>query len=191
MHLTPDELLDLAEGTRSEMSAPHLAKCEECRRQLEELRDVMAALEVEVPEPSPLFWDHFSARVSAAVASEGRSARSWFGIGGWSWGLAAAVSAVVLAIAVSRIPRIPEATPVAATRVAEASPADVGSALSTDDPSFLLLGDLAGSLDWDAAAEAGIGMDVGTADTAVAELSDDERTELQRLLREAISPTGA
>jgi hypothetical protein len=34
-------------------------------------------------------------------------------------------------------------------------------------------------------------MDVGSADTAVAELSDAERTELQRLLREAMSPTGA
>jgi hypothetical protein len=192
MHLTPDELLDLAEGTRSESSAPHLAKCGECRRQLDELRDVMATLEVDVPEPSPLFWDHFSARVSEAVASDAKSARSWLGIGRWSWGLAAAVSAVVLAIAVSRVPRpAGKMTPASTTSVAEVPAADTGAALTADDPSFLLLGDLAGSLDWDAAAEAGISMDVGTADTAVAELSDGERTELQRLLREAMAPTGA
>jgi hypothetical protein len=191
MHLTPDELLDVAEGTRSESSLSHLSNCDECRQQLGDLRDVLATLEVDVPEPSPLFWDHFSARVSAAVASEAKPARSWFGIGRWSWGLAAAVSAVVLAIAVSRIPRPPGVMPASTMPVAEVPSADIGSALTVDDPSFLLLGDLAGNLDWEAAAEAGIGMDVGAADTAVAELSDAERTELQRLLREAMSPTGA
>lgn len=192
MHLTPDELLDLAEGMRSESSATHLAQCGNCRRHLDELCDVMATLQVDVPEPSPLFWDHLSARVSEAIASDAKSTRSWFGVGRWSWGLAAAASAVVLAIAVSRTPRTPaELTLAPATPVAEAPAADVGSAITADDPSFLLLGDLAGSLDWEAADEAGISMDVGTADTAVAELSDAERTELQRLLRAAMAPTGA
>jgi hypothetical protein len=192
MHLTSEELLDLAEGTRSESSAPHLAKCDHCRQQLNELRDVMATVQVDVPEPSPLFWEHFSARVSEAVASDAKSASSWFGIGRWSWGVAAAMTAVVLAIAVSRVPKPPaNTTRGSATVVAETPGADIGSTLTADDPSFVLLRDLAGSLDWDAAAEVGISMDVGTADTAVAELSDAERTELQRLLREAISPTGA
>ena len=192
MHLTSEELLDLAEGTRSESSAPHLAKCDTCRHQLNELRDVMATLQVDVPEPSPLFWDHFSARVSEAVASDAKSVRSWFGIGRWSWGVAVVMTAVVLAIAVSRVPKTPaDTTRGSATAVAEAPAADIGSTLTAEDPSFVLLRDLAGSLDWDAAAEVGIGMDVGSADTAVAELSDGERTELQRLLRQAISPTGA
>src|SRR5262249_28727617 len=106
MHLSPDELVDLAEGTRSASSAPHLAKCDECRRQLNELRDVMATLQVDVPEPSPLFWDHFSARVGEAIASDAKSARSWFGLGRWSWGFAAAVSTALLVIAVSRMPRM-------------------------------------------------------------------------------------
>jgi hypothetical protein len=192
MHLTSEELLDLAEGTRSESSAPHLANCETCRQQLNELRDVMATLQVDVPEPSPLFWERFSARVSEAVASDAKSGPSWFGIGRWFWGVAAAMTAVVLAIAVSRIPKTPaDTTRRSATVVAEVPVPDIGSTLPADDPSFVLLRDLAGSLDWDTAAEVGIGMDVGSADTAVAELSDAERTELQRLLREAISPTGA
>ena len=192
MHLTQEELLDLAEGTRPESSASHLATCDGCRRQLNELRDVMATLQVAVPEPSPLFWDHFSVRVSEAIASDARSARTWFGVGRWSWALAAAVGAVILAIAVSRSPRAPLGMTPSVTTPVAGMPADVGSALTPDDPSFLLLGDLAGSLDWDAAAEAGISMDVGTADTAVAELSDSERTELRRLLREAMAaPTGA
>jgi hypothetical protein len=191
MHLTSEELLDLAEGTRSESSAPHLVKCDTCRHQLNELRDVMATLQVDVPEPSPLFWDHFSARVSEAVATDAKSARSWFGIGAWSWGVAAAITAVVVVIAVSRVPKGPVDTTRGSAAVVAEMPADIGSTLTADDPSFVLLRDLAGGLDWDAAAEVGIGMDVGSADTAVAELSDAERTELQRLLREAISPTGA
>ena len=191
MHLTSEELLDLAEGTRPESAAPHLARCDKCRQQLNDLRDVMATLQVDVPEPSPLFWDHLSARVSEAVASDTKSARSWFGIGRWSWGVAATVSAVVLAIAVSRIPKPPPDTARGSVTTVAEVPADIGSTATADDPSFLLLRDLAGSLDWDAAAEVGIGMDVGSADTAVAELSDAERTELQRLLREAMSPTGA
>jgi len=190
MHLTSEELLDLAEGTRSESSAPHLAQCDKCRQQLNELREVMATLNVDIPEPSPLFWDHFSARVSEAVASDAKTARSWFGIGRWSWGVAAAMSAVVLAIAVSRIPKTPAETTAGPATVAEVPAVDIGSTLSRDDPSFLLLRDLAGSVDWDA-AEVGIGVDVGSADTPVAELSEAERTELQRLLREAMSPTGA
>jgi hypothetical protein len=158
---------------------------------LDELRDVMATLEVDVPEPSPLFWDHFSARVSEAIAGDAKSPRSWFGVGRWSWALAAA-GAAVLAMAVSWTPRTPaKVSPAPATPVAQTFAGDVGSTATADDPSFLLLGDLAGSLDWDAADEAGIGMEVGSADTVVAELSDAERTELQRLLREAMAPTGA
>jgi hypothetical protein len=191
MHLTPEELLDLAEGTQSFSSAPHLTTCEGCRRQLEELRDVMVAIGVDadVPDPSPLFWEHFSTRVQQAVTADAVSARPWFGVGRWSWGLAAVMSAAVLTIAVSLTVRTPP-TAISVPAVAETPGNDVGSATVVDDPSFSLLGDLAGSLDWDSAAEAGMSVDVGTADTAVTELSQAERTELQRLLREAMAPTG-
>ena len=71
MHLTSEELVDIAEGTRSEASAPHLAGCDPCRAQLSDLRAMMSvAADVDVPEPSPLFWDHLSSRVSAAIAAE-------------------------------------------------------------------------------------------------------------------------
>jgi hypothetical protein len=193
MHLTPEELLDLAEGTQALSSAPHLTTCERCRHQLAELRDVMAAIggDADVPDPSPLFWEHFSTRVHEAVTADAVSARPWFGVGRWSWGLAAVMSAAVLAIAVSLTVRTPP-TVTSVPAVAETPGNDVGSApaVALDDPSFGLLGDLAGSLDWDSAAEAGRSVDVGAADTAAAELSQAERTELQRLLREAMAPTG-
>ena len=76
MHLTPDDLVDLAEGTRPESSAPHLVTCTTCRAQLNEMRAMMSAVaDVDVPEPSPLFWDHFSQRVHEAVANDTPNAR--------------------------------------------------------------------------------------------------------------------
>ena len=190
MHLTPEELLDLAEGTRSPSSAPHLALCEKCRGQLAELHDVMATLAVDVPEPSPLFWDHLSSRVREAVAAEPASTRRWFNDARWYWGLAAAsVAVIVLAVSLTLHP-----APIPAFRavpsVADVPAADAGSPAS-DDPSFSLLSDLAGSLDWDSAADAGISTDVGAADGALTDLNDVERAELRRLLREEMSHAGA
>src|SRR5258707_1769981 len=76
MHLSADELVDLAEGARPESSAPHLAACGPCRARLNDLRAMMSAVaDVDVPEPSPLFWDHFSQRVHDAAASEEMDAR--------------------------------------------------------------------------------------------------------------------
>ena len=61
-HLSPDLLIDIAEGTRPESSASHLAECGECRRQLAELREMMAvAVSAEMPEPSPLLGRALSA----------------------------------------------------------------------------------------------------------------------------------
>src|SRR5262245_49230164 len=91
-HLSVDELVDLVdavdpvypvdpvdvvEGAASDArgdNVPHLASCDRCRDQLAALRAArtLAAEKevVEVPEPSPAFWDHFSARVREAVANE-------------------------------------------------------------------------------------------------------------------------
>src|SRR5215470_2449246 len=71
MHLAPEDLVDLAEGARPESTAPHLASCEACRAQLAELRAMMAAaVDADVPEPSPLFWDQLTRRVHDAVEAD-------------------------------------------------------------------------------------------------------------------------
>src|SRR5215831_9250528 len=85
-HLTPALLVDLAEGIESEHSVPHLAGCDACRRALAELRATMIDVRPEhsenpgdVPEPSPLFWDHLSARVREATAEQdARGKTRWF-----------------------------------------------------------------------------------------------------------------
>src|SRR5262249_55116746 len=74
---------DLAEGGRLE-DAAHLEACETCRARLSELRAAMSAVEkTAVPEPSPLFWDQFAARVREAIAREPEPTSWWAGVRGW------------------------------------------------------------------------------------------------------------
>jgi hypothetical protein len=189
-HLSAEELIDLAEGARPESSAPHLASCDDCRRQLAGVRATLhAAAEADVPEPSPLFWDHFSARVHEAIAAEGTPRRvAWFG--GWSWSrlampvsigaLAAIVIAAGLTVRFSHHPDL--STPEA---VAEAGAA-AEPGIVADDPSLDLVADLTAGLDWDTAGDGGLTTREGTADRAVAQLTEGERRELQRLLEQEL-----
>lgn len=199
-HLSPEELVDLADGTRAEASVDHLAQCAECREQLADLRATMAlAMTADVPEPSPLFWDHLSERVRASVAAEDmrpRPSSFFLGFRWWSWqrmAVASAAVAGVVVVALGITMRTGPGTGESAgagqqpsSVTSAASPQDP-AATSTSDASLALLTDLAGELDWDSAADAGMTMGVGAADGAVHELNDAERAELQRLLREAMA----
>src|SRR5258708_2032891 len=107
MHLEPAALVDIADGILSEAERGrvegHLASCAVCRQQLADLRATAASVAaVDVPEPSPLFWDHLSRRVRDAVSAEAAEARSggswWAGILSSRGVVAAAVLAGLLAI---------------------------------------------------------------------------------------------
>ena len=195
MHLQPDELVDLAEGTRPESSAPHLATCEVCRHQLAELKAMMsAAADVAVPEPSPLFWDHFSVRVREAVAAEGVPRRSF-----WSWprlampAAAAAMAGVILAVALNTGPATtPEApTPTVAPTASVASVDLLSDPQSPgDDTALTLVAELSSDMDLDAAREAGLAAG-GSAEHAVTHLDGGELRELRRLLQEELARSGA
>ncbi len=101
MHLNADQLIDLAEDAREESSAPHLQSCAVCRQQLMELRAMMTTVaEVDVPEPSPLFWDHLSSRVSDAVAAEPVRRSWWSDALSWPRLLVPAASLVALMLVV-------------------------------------------------------------------------------------------
>jgi hypothetical protein len=185
-HLSPDEMIDVAEGLRPKTEMPHLASCETCRRQVEELQSTMTvATAADVPEPSPLFWDNFSARVAEAIRSPQQEPPSSLSFGSWTWSRAAvalAVAAVVIAAGVTMRSgnRVPPS--VVADRRAEPALAD--------DPLLDLVADLGVDLDWESAAEAGLTMREGTADRAMTQLSDGERAELQRLLEQELKRSG-
>jgi hypothetical protein len=197
MHLSELELVDLAEGSRPESSAPHLAACERCRRQLLEMRSVMAdAAAVEVPEPSPLFWDHLSARVHDAVAAEREAPPRW-----WRDLTArrllvptSAMAVAAILIGIAWMPRL-LAPEVPLTRAATGMPAPVVGGGSeelddaADDASLMLVADLSAELILDPATDATLAPR-GSAEHAVTQLNDDELRELQRLLQQELTPSG-
>jgi len=192
-HLSPDTFVDLLDGTTREDAVPHLATCDVCRRELESLRATWhAAADADVPEPSPLFWDHLSARVASAVAAEGTSKPApWWRLG-WSWNMAGLVGAAAAAVLVAVLvrpfnPAAPEMTTIAPSAVATVvGQADTLAPLA-DDESMALVADLASELDWDGVSEMGLAAEGGAA-RAVAELDDAERVELRRLLAEELGP---
>ena len=199
MHLSPEECVDIVEGVGAEASEAHVRACATCREALDSVREGMAlAAEAHVPEPSPLFWGHLSARVHEAVAAEEATPRGawingWRVAAAWMWpGLSTlgAVTAVALAVYVTT-PRT-GTLPVAAVLGGEPSGVlglqPFGAA---DDPSLALVAELTEQLEPDAATETGLSNHVGGIDEAVGELSDSERVELQRLLKEALGRSGA
>jgi hypothetical protein len=198
MHLKAEELVDLAEGTRPESSATHLASCAACRQQVADARAMMAvAADVAVPEPSPLFWDHLSDRVRLAVAAEPKPRRSWIPSLTWTRVLlpiaSLAVAALVLLLVNSRTPTSRVTMPGAAPAVADARPANDVLAEPTnaaDDPSLVLMGELASGMDWDAESEAGLA-GRGSTEHAVTHLSDTDLRALQQLLTAEIAHSGA
>jgi hypothetical protein len=197
-HLTSAQLIDLAESSVadvSEAAVSHMQSCTACQRQLEELRATMAAVsEVSVPEPSPLYWEHFNARVREAVANERVGSQA--GFERWSWLRAktlwvAAASMAVLAVAVTlRVDREPVST--SSNGGIAMSITDVAESLEpADDPSLSLVADLAAELDWDTASEAGFTTHIGVDNDAVTQLSDGERRELHQLLKGELGRKGA
>lgn len=193
-HLSSDELVDLAEGTRTRDTAPHLDACDACQRQFAELRTAMsAAATFEVPEPPPFFWDQLAERVREVVRAEG-APELRTGFGGLSWRrfaypLAGGALAGLLIAAMFTVgggdPRSPAGVE---RRTASGTP--VAAEAMADDPSLTLVADLAADMDLDTARAAGLTAD-GNAEHAVTHLNDVELRELQRLLQTALARPGA
>lgn len=198
-HLTPEQLVDAAEAAQDAPIALHLATCTACRAQVSELRETMASVIVEdsgVPEPSPLFWNHFQRRVVEAVERERRSenfvtrlAQSLGPAILVPVGAALVVTVAVLVTNVSRRSHFLSTDPAQAslgTMTGDENPAVSPRELlrdsMEDDPSLQLIADLAVDVDWSAADAASLAPD-GSAEHAVAHMSASDLKELQRLLR--------
>jgi hypothetical protein len=209
-HLSPREFVDLVDGHRSEAASEHLDVCESCRRQLSDIEAAMAAAaQVEVPEPSPLFWERMSERVRAGVAAEESVARAPHP--GWREWLcsrrllsAAAVTVVIVGIVVSGrliAPEAPTTDPSTVAQMGAPAPTAQPSASSSfaaaagaegesgTDVSFEFVTELAVSVDWSATAQDDAVV-VGSIENAASQLSDSERRELQQLLRSELTRSG-
>ena len=174
-HLTPDQLVDALDGVLEPSRTTHLEACGPCQQQLAALGAVLRdTRQVDVPEPSPLYWQHLSARVRTAIDAEAAPA------GGWRhwlrWPVLAPIAAlalIVMALAAA-VPRHAAVTPDVAVNAAVDQPLD---------DSFAMVADLVGDIDWDTAMLAGLTVGPGAADQAVLELTVAEQQELSRLLR--------
>src|SRR5262245_32722942 len=72
-HLRDTEFVDWLEGRLAAARARHLDGCERCSARARDLRNISElAADDATPEPSPLFWDHFAARVADAIREEPR-----------------------------------------------------------------------------------------------------------------------
>lgn len=70
-HLTPEELIDSRDRALPPGRQAHADTCAACRAEIARLDEVLLDVAaVDVPEPSPLFWDHLSARIRDRVAHE-------------------------------------------------------------------------------------------------------------------------
>ena len=204
-HLTPEQFVDLAEGTQPESAVPHLAVCDACRTELADLRAMMTVtadpgVDV-VQEPSPLYWNHLSSRVRDAVARE--SERSWRKtmlrpfvlVPSLGAVLAAAIFAVSVANRTAEAPARLPALPLAfnSTVVPETSPSfqPLAPFGATDDPQLNLVAAVTTTVEWDEMMDEVAMSTADTSDAVASALTQDEQRELQRLLTEAIAQPAA
>jgi len=178
-HLRHEEFVDALERSLAPGRQQHLDGCGECQASIARLSEVLQETKsVDMPEPSPLFWDHFSDRVRQATALEPVSP-PWWQLQGWRRpvGMAAAMAAAVLvALAVWRPASVP---------VPESTNDVAVIAMTPDDGSWGLVMGLASEIDAADVREVAKPHE-GTADAMIAELSAAQRRALAQLLKDEI-----
>ncbi len=149
--------------------------------------------EVDVPEPSPLFWEQFGARVNAAIDAPERP-RRWLPFGAIGWMTAAAVLCVAIAAAYltrsSAVYELPDAVAAPAASVTDALDGSDAADIDTDE-AWALVRTFAAEVHYDDAHAAGVVPVAGSIDRAATEMSDEERAELVRLIEDELKRTGA
>lgn len=190
-HLSDEALLDLAEGGVS--GREHLDACAMCRGRVRAVRETIGVLQEDhIPEPSPLFWEHFSERVTQAVDEDPAGAHARWAMPRWTWTLAAVAGAIVAVLVVMplRTPRMETVTDEsAATRPTQVTPrsndsaADVGWALAETDASWQMVEGVAADLDLETASDAGIFVRPGSVEREVLMLSEQDRLEFTRVIQ--------
>jgi len=201
-HLSHTEFVDLLESVSALSSdrLRHVETCADCRAQLHTLREMRtAALDDADAGPSPLFWDHFSARVADAIRNEPvpGALAPWRHSPIITWTTAASIVVLLVAITVWRTTL--HAPAPAATIARQSPPPDAATAVSpTDaaddvdaDEAWAVVRAAAIDLDWDEVHSAGISAHPGEVETVAMELSAEERLELARLLDENLKRNGA
>jgi hypothetical protein len=198
-HLSPQELVDVVEGTATAEQAHHAGTCGLCRQHVIALREALALTGTgRVPEPPAAFWQQLRARVSAAVEHEA-APPAWWRTWGWRGAPVAAVTLVLAAAGIGLITKLtlrqqpPSVFGQTAVAVPETvSREDVENTAVGEDPSWSLVSDLSEDVSFDDVASSGaLGVTPGGAEQALRQLDDAERDELARLLRAEIDASAS
>jgi len=178
-HLTSDQLVDAVEGTLSADRAGHLEQCATCRASAESLRVVLRDVQLAStdPEPSPLFWDHFSRRVRTATDAERVPVTWWRSV----WGPVVAVSATAGAIALAVLIRQGSALPTGVP----APPAPTVATVDADVSEIIT--SVAGDLSFEELKQSDLVPSRAAVDVAVSKLSESQQRELMRLVNERLA----
>ena len=188
-HLSSQEFVNALDGVLASARQSHLDGCAACQTQVAELRALTeeAVHGADVPEPSPLFWDHFQSRVLAAVQGQGRpEPQAWWK--NWAdaralFALSAIVVAVVASVAlyVSR-PAAPVPATVADSGEVAASDVMADAALSLDGDEWEFVTSVMGTLEDDDIREV-LAPSHHAVDAAIEGLTSAERDRFMELLK--------
>ena len=193
-HLSSQEFVNAIEekegkdGALAAARQSHLDACESCQSQVAELRALLedASAGADVPEPSPLFWDHFQARVLTAVQSEGQPGRqAW-----WSnWldarTLVAFGATVIAVVAIAALYTSRTAVPVPVvvdSGEIAGSGALADASMSFDPAEWAFVTSVMGTLEGDDMHEV-LAPSYDAVDAAIETLTSEERDRLVKLLK--------
>ncbi len=198
-HLSDIELVDLAENEApvDARRAAHVETCAPCSEQLDALRAMLReSRSVDVPEPSPLFWAHMSARVRDEIAAEPALVRDgWHFIGMRGLASFAAAAALVAAVGsgvmLMRPARDGHSGTPAGERIASAlvAPAPARPEAAPDGENaevWAVLTAAASDVALEDARAAGMHVLPATIDHAVQDLTEAELAELGKLLQDEL-----
>ena len=182
-HLRETELVDLLDGTLHAARVAHVDTCDACRSRADALRDTAARVEaVPAHQPSPLFWEHFSARVNERIdAAPGEG--GWFVLPRLAFVALGTLAVILVGFNLLTAPAVtapPPTTPV--TAVADPPIFAPGLDELDADIDWAILRAAADGLDVEDAKAAGLATRPGTVDRFAMELTEAERAELIRLV---------
>lgn len=187
-HLSRAEFVDLIESSQTlpPDRVRHLEACDECREEAATLRTVRAlAADDPASEPSPLFWDHFSARVSERLRIEPApvAPARWIPGSLGSWAAVGTLATLLIITAVWRT-TVHAPAPINSASVAPAVAVEAVEPVDDieGDEAWAVVRAAAANLQWEEADEAGIAAHPGDVENVALQLTPAERVELARLL---------
>ncbi len=195
-HLSRKHLLEFIDDPHTSGLSPerkrHIEACAACQATAADLRSIIGEVRNEPGgEPSPLFWDHFAARVADAIRDQvpepAPSLRTWR-FGGQTAAWTAVVATVILGSTMVAWRATLHAPPAPGITLGTADAARTDDV--EDDQAWKVVRAAADGLPWEDVQAAGIAARPGAAEGVVMELTAEERAELAKLLESEMKRSG-